>query len=121
MIEFSKPGLSFSLSNYIELAELWENCSSCVGFCVSLGETFFSTGIKEIDDTIRPLFSELAAPEVLPRVIPSYAILYWFSLQVYIVIYSTYQLVTYSLFPLEWLWVCNTSLHTAQTSKGIIH
>ena len=41
MIEFHSPALSLSLTGYMEMAELWEQCSSCAGFAVSLGERFF--------------------------------------------------------------------------------
>lgn len=83
MIEFTTPALSLSLSEYIELGELWENCLTCVGFCISLGEKFFIDGIREIDEIIRPNLSSHANSNVSPRVIPSYFILYWFCLQVH--------------------------------------
>lgn len=82
MIQFSSPALKLSLSDYMELAELWENCSTCVGFCVSLGQQFFTSGVKEVDDTILPHLSSLAGDNIIPRVLPSYSILYWFSSQV---------------------------------------
>ena len=40
MVEFSSPPLSMTLTKYMELAELWEGCSPCAQFCVSLGESF---------------------------------------------------------------------------------
>ena len=52
MIKFSLPALSLSISEYIELVELWENCSTCAGFCVYLGDLFFSNGIKDVDEII---------------------------------------------------------------------
>jgi len=52
MIRFDGPSLSFTLSYYMEIVYQWESCSSAPGFCVSLGERFFSQGIKEIDSTI---------------------------------------------------------------------
>ena len=82
MIEFHSPALSLSLTGYMELAELWEQCSSCAGFAVSLGERFFSHGIREVDTEILPKFSAEAANGVIPRVLPSYSILFWFSRQV---------------------------------------
>ena len=60
----------------MELVKLWDQCSSCVGFCISLGEKFFSIGYKEIDDESK------ADGSISPRVIPSYAILFWFVEQV---------------------------------------
>ena len=82
MMEFSPPALSLGLTDYMELAETWEGCTTCVGFCVSLGQKFFSSGIKEVDKTILPHLTALAGSDVHPRVLPSYSTLYWFSLQV---------------------------------------
>ena len=82
MIKFSLPALSLSLSDYMVLVELWENCTSCVGFCVSLGDLFFTNGIKEIDEIILPHLTTQAGVDVIPRVLPSYAILHWFTVQV---------------------------------------
>lgn len=86
MIEFTLPALSMTLTEYMELTEQWESCSSCVGFCVSLGEEFFSSGVKEVDTEIMPNISSQAGPNVIPRVLPSYSILYWFARQVCYVI-----------------------------------
>lgn len=82
MIEFSSPPLSLSLTEYMELAELWDGCCPCAGFCVSLGEKFFSSGVQEIDKEVLPKLSAKAAAGVVPRVLPSYSILFWFSHQV---------------------------------------
>ena len=84
MIEFLSPPLSFSLT---ELAELWEGCTSCAGFAVSLGKRFFSSGIQEVDTEILPKLSSAAAVGVIPRVLPSYSILYWFSKQVCVILH----------------------------------
>lgn len=69
----------------MELVKLSENSSSVVGFCVSLGEKFFSEGIEEIDQSILPNLVAKAGSGVVSRVIPSYAILYWFCLMVCII------------------------------------
>ena len=82
MIEFFSPPISLNLSGYMELAEMWEACSPCAGFCVSLGERFFSLGYREVDANVLPALEAKASDGVIPRVLPSYAILYWFSLEV---------------------------------------
>ena len=82
MIEFASPPLSLNLTGYMELAELWEACSPCASYCVSVGEIFFSSGYQEVDSNILPTLEEKATEHVLPRVLPSYSILYWFSLEV---------------------------------------
>ena len=35
-----------------ELAELWKNCSSCAGWCISLGSKFFDSGYREVNDML---------------------------------------------------------------------
>jgi len=81
MIQFAGPSLSFTLSDYMEIVELWESCSSCAGFCVSLGQKFFSKGIEEIDSAIMPMLAT-KSEEIISRVIPSYAILFWYCKEV---------------------------------------
>ena len=82
MIRYSSPALSSTLAEYMELSDLWESCSPCVGFCVSLGDKFFSTGVQEVDAVIQPHLSSMVGRAVVPRVLPAYSILYWFTLQV---------------------------------------
>lgn len=82
MIKFASPPLSLSLSEYMELSDQWESCSPCTGFCVALGKEFFSTGIQQVDEEILPTLRAKASADVLPRVLPTYSILYWFSSQV---------------------------------------
>ena len=82
MIEFSTPPVATTLGQYRELGKLWEVCSSCAGFCISLGNSFFSEGIEEVDNDILPRMTASASEDISPRVIPSYAILFWFALQV---------------------------------------
>ena len=71
MIEFAEPPLSSKMAEYIELAELYEKASACVGFCISLGEQFFRDGIVEVDTNIIPTLKDLAGPNVSPRVLPA--------------------------------------------------
>lgn len=84
MIEFGDPPLSFTFSDYTDINELSKCSSSSIGFCISLGEKFTGEGISEVDSTIIPLLKELMGPtaNISPRVIPSYAILYWFASKV---------------------------------------
>ena len=66
MMEFSPPALSLGLTDYMELAETWEGCTTCVGLCVSLGQKFFSSGIKKVDKTVLPHLTALAGSDVHP-------------------------------------------------------
>ena len=81
MIEFASPPVSLTLTGYMELAEKWEACSPCAGFCISVGERFFQSGYKEVDSKVLPTL-ESNSTGVTPRVLPAYSILYWFSLEV---------------------------------------
>ena len=52
------------------------------GFFIGLGAEFFSSGIAQVDDDLLPTLVEKAGSNVNPRVIPSYAMLLWFTLKV---------------------------------------
>lgn len=82
MIEFINPPLGMPISQYMELVKLWKACSSCAGFCIYLGKFFFDHGVKIVDEVILPEFTASAPEGISPRVVPSYAMLYWFALQV---------------------------------------
>lgn len=82
MIPFSLPQLSMTLSEYMSIVRLQKKAGSCVGFLIGLGKKFFSTGLHQVDNQITPLLTERAPPGVNPRVMPSYAILLWFCLEV---------------------------------------
>jgi hypothetical protein len=84
MIEFLEPPVRLSLSDYMKLVELWKKAGSCAAFCIRLGHLFFTEGVNEVDNEIQPLLSNIIKdPNTLsPRVLPSYAILYWFALKV---------------------------------------
>ena len=83
MIEFTSPPISTTISQYMRLVQLWKACSTCVGFCIGLGDAFFSDGgVNHVDNTILPTIISHAAEGISPRVLPSYAILLWFAQQV---------------------------------------
>ena len=83
MIEFRDPPLQVGLCTFMKLAQMWKACSSCAGYCIGLGEKFFSTGVKDVDEQVLPELSSNSAEGISPRVLPGYAILYWFAKQVY--------------------------------------
>ena len=55
LVEFSDPPVSMSLSEYMELVEIWKKSGSCAALCIKLGHLFFSNGVKEVDNMIKPL------------------------------------------------------------------
>ena len=67
---------------HMELVELWEKSSSCVGFCIGLGDQFFSCGVHEVDEVLTPWLTSRADSGISPRVIPLYATLLWFTQKV---------------------------------------
>ena len=66
-----------------ELDEIWSASSSCVGYLVSLGKALQEEGFKEIRNEYVPRIQE-ALGGILPRVIPGYATLMWFTAKVHI-------------------------------------
>ncbi len=89
MIQFSDPPLGMTISQYMELVNLWTACSSCVGFSISLGKFFFAHGVEEVDTVILPAFADSVEGSASPRVLPSYSILYWFASQVGFLAYNS--------------------------------
>ena len=51
---FSAPQISMKMADYMHLAKLWKESSSCVGMCCELEKRFFEVGIKSVDNVIRP-------------------------------------------------------------------
>lgn len=67
---------------YAKLPALIENSSRAVGLIISLEARFIEKGIAQMDsDLLSKLWSLLDECEI-PRVLPSYAILLWFTLEV---------------------------------------
>ena len=82
LIEFDAPCLDIPMLEYAKLPQLMEKSSSAVGIIISLGERFMEEGIGEMDDDLLPELWRLLAGHAIPRVLPSYAILIWFTLKV---------------------------------------
>lgn len=80
-----------SMNNYLKITSVLKSVSSAVGFCIALGKKFFESGVHEIDNDIMPFFKSKADATIHPRVLPSYGMLLWFSLQV--IYYSYYKML----------------------------
>ena len=102
MINFAEPPVSLSLADYMKLVELWKRAGSCASFCIHLGHLFFTKGVAEVDNKFLPLLSNMIkdSNSLSPRVLPSYAILYWFALKVSVVSRNTHTYHT-----------CHTYMH----------
>ena len=82
MIPFSSPAVNMKMVDYMHLAELWKECSSCVGFCCGLGMTFFEEGVTEVDNKITPELEKRISMPVNYRVLQANSTLFWFSQKV---------------------------------------
>ena len=79
MIKFSDPPISMTLTNYMKLVHHLPFCSSSIGFCIELGDRFFTEGTSEVDKHIMPLLQSKASGHISPRVMTSYSMLLWFA------------------------------------------
>lgn len=82
LIEFTSPCLNVSLLEYTKFSDLLDRALNAVAFAIGLGQRFIEAGIYEMDKDILPELKEVMGDLVLPRVLPSYAILTWFTLEV---------------------------------------
>lgn len=87
-----------TVGGFIDLADDWDKSSSAASWCVNIGCKFFSDGVNDVDLSIRPNILSLASQRIPNRVITSYSILYWFALEVCIIILCLQLLVIYKLF-----------------------
>ena len=81
MIPFKLPQLSMSLSDYMDIVAQQKEAGSCIGLCIGLGKLFFDDGVSQVDQHLLMLLDK-AGKSVNPRVIPSYAMLLWFTLKI---------------------------------------
>jgi hypothetical protein len=70
------------MSNYKQLSHLLKKSSGCIGEMIGLGKKFLEIGTTELDENILPTIRELIDTSVVPRVLPSYGILLWFTKEV---------------------------------------
>lgn len=70
------------MSSYSELPDLLSEASSGMGRYISLGEEFISRGIREMDNYLIPKLKNYLGGDSIPRVLPSYALLLWFTIEV---------------------------------------
>ena len=69
------------MTSYAELPALLTGSTSAIGTFISMGEAFISRGIQEIDSDILPTLREHIGGAI-PRVLPSYGLLFWFTIEV---------------------------------------
>lgn len=70
------------MTSYSELPRLLKRSTSSVGSLIAIGKAFVERGSEEMDSVIIPKLRALLDSKVIPRVLPSYAILFWFTIEV---------------------------------------
>ena len=80
LIEFRPPSIEVGLRNYSRLPGLLQKATSAIGTYVSIGEHFSIRGVRELEQIIEVL--RPALENTMPRIIQSYALVFWFTLEV---------------------------------------
>ena len=72
------------MAKYVQFTGLVKKSSSAIGKMIGLGKKFIETGISELDSYILPKLRSMLSTygSIVPRVLPSYAVLMWFTLEV---------------------------------------
>ena len=84
------------MTQYTQLPLLLQKSSSAIAALVGLGKKFVESGISEMDNDLLPELRSLIGEETIPRVLPSYAILLWFTIEVNSL--QVLPMQTYSMF-----------------------
>lgn len=81
------------MTQYAELPELLQASSSAIGGMIGLGRKFVESGIREMDSELLPELRNLIGENIIPRVLPSYSILLWFTIEVHFTVQNAFPLV----------------------------
>ena len=65
-------------------SDLLDKASSAVAFVVGQGEHSVEEGIREMDESLLPELKDAHSAHAIPRVLPSYGILMWLTVEVHI-------------------------------------
>ncbi len=87
MIEFSQPRLDVSSPEFTQLPSLLKEASRAMGMVISLRKKLLDVGIKDTHEHLLPKLREAVGKDTMPRVIPSYTLLMWFTIEVLIMYY----------------------------------
>ena len=93
LLEFMGPALDIPMTQYAELPELLQASSSAIGGMIGLGRKFVESGIREMDSELLPELRNLIGENIIPRVLPSYSILLWFTMEVHFTVQNAFPLV----------------------------
>ena len=67
---------------YTTFLDLLDKASSAVAFVVGQGEHFVEEGIREMDESLLPELKNTLSAPAIPRVLQSYGILMWLTIEV---------------------------------------
>lgn len=81
LIEFCPPSIEIAFGNYAKLPGLLEKATSGIGIFISIAEQFSSRGISEVEQIVTTLRSALGI-KIIPRIVQSYALVFWFTFEV---------------------------------------
>lgn len=75
---------------YTTLPLLLKEGTRAMGTVIGLGKKFVLSGIKEMDEKLLPQLRSIVGQDTMPRVLPSYAMLLWFTIEVYMCVHVRY-------------------------------
>ena len=81
LVQFPPPCLDIAMTNYVHVTDLIKRCASAIGSIIGLVKNFIDRGIGELDSYILPKLRSMLTSSVV-QVLPCYAILMWFTLEV---------------------------------------
>ena len=70
------------MAEYQKLPPILKDASKTVGVVKGLGEKFVQSGVREMDSVLQPKLHSLFGNATLPRILQSYSMLLWFTLEV---------------------------------------
>ena len=82
LLNFHGKPAQNSVLGFARLHQLMPEASGAIGDVIALGHRFFAEGIAELDEVILPQLRCQLPAAVLPRVIPAYGTLLWFTKEV---------------------------------------
>ena len=82
LLDFHGKPAQNTVLGFARLHQLMPEASGAVGKVIALGDRFFTDGMGELDDVILPQLRSQLPAAALPRVVPAYGTLMWFTKEV---------------------------------------
>lgn len=74
--------MDIAMTDYQKFPMLLKESAKAVGAVIGMGKKFVTLGVKEIDNKLVPMLRDLIGKNTIPRVLPSYSMLLWFTIEV---------------------------------------